>query len=117
MNDENTYGDFASILNDLHLSKHEIWGLDLEKTGHFFVLVDYKDPNAKPEECLLCNDNISIIDNGSIIDSESYLEIIRQKRYENFQNYLAQLPKQAYYIIFGFLGLLYVSLLRIKNYL
>lgn len=42
---ENSYDDFISFLNDCHISKHDRYGLD--NTEHFFVLVDYKDPNEK----------------------------------------------------------------------
>ena len=44
INDENSYDDFISILNDCHISKQEMYGVDMDKTWHFFVLVNYKDP-------------------------------------------------------------------------
>ena len=43
INDENFY-DFISMLNDCHISKQETYGVDMDKTWHFFVLVNYKDP-------------------------------------------------------------------------
>lgn len=44
INDENSYDDFISILNDCHISKQEMYGVDMDKTWHLFVLVNYKDP-------------------------------------------------------------------------
>ena len=44
INDENSYDDFISILNDCHISKQEMFGVDMDKTWDLFVLVNYKDP-------------------------------------------------------------------------
>ena len=106
LNDKNSYGDFASILNDFSIAKHERWGLDLEKKGHLFVLVDYKDPNAKESECLLCNDLVTITDGGDFYQPEFY---------EDLQRNLVVLPKQTFYIIFGFLIFLNISMFSIKE--
>lgn len=103
LTDQNFYGDFASILNDLAIAKHEIYGLDLEKTGHIFALVDYNDPNIIKEPCYLCNDNIAIFEKPNLIF--------------DFQNYISHLPKQSYYIIFGYLILLNISMLNIKKFI
>ncbi|MCY0977607.1 hypothetical protein PGH12_18240 [Chryseobacterium wangxinyae] len=58
LDDNNNYGDFASILNDFHIAKQDTYGLDLDKRGHIFAAHFYRDPNAKEIEynCLLCND-------------------------------------------------------------
>jgi hypothetical protein len=40
LEDNNTYGDFASLLNDMAISKQETYGLDLDKTGHLFATVN-----------------------------------------------------------------------------
>ncbi len=109
INDENSYDDLISLLNDMAISKHERYGLDMDKTGHFFVLVDYKDPNAKDnllgEDIILCG--TSYIDQ----DYNSYSENFSEK----FVQQLSQLPNPSYYLIFGFLILLNISMLSIKE--
>ena len=98
----NSYGDFASILNDLAIAKHEIYSVDLEKTGHVFAVVDYKDPNKIEEPCYLCNDTMAYYP-------------YEPKGYYKFQEILKELPENAFYIIFGFLILLNISMLSIKE--
>ena len=45
INDKNSYDDFISLLNDMEISKQEHYGIDMDKTGHFFAVHIYKDPN------------------------------------------------------------------------
>lgn len=99
----NTYGDFASLLNDMSIAKQETYAYDLEKTGHLFAVVNYTDPNAIDSEygCFLCNDHFS--------------EVYTPSLFDEVQQFLTQLPKEAYYIIFGFLLLLNISMLSIKE--
>ncbi len=101
INDENSYDDLISILNDFIKTKQEYYTLDLGKTNHFFAMVNYKDPNKVDEPCMLCNDN----------DAFPY----QPKGYYKFQEFLSQLPKQAFYIIFGFLIFLNISMFSIKE--
>jgi hypothetical protein len=106
---ENSYDDFISILNDCHISKQERYGVDMDKTGHFFVLVDYKDPNAKDnllgDDFVLCGTSYIYQDYNSY--SENFLE--------KFIKQLSQLSNPSYYLIFGFLILLNISMLSIKE--
>lgn len=99
----NTYGDLASLLNDMAIAKQETYAYDLEKTGHLFVTVNYINPHIKELECLLCNDVIGIN------------EVYKLTFFDEVQQFLIQLPKEAYYIIFGFLFLLNFSMLSIKE--
>lgn len=34
LNDKNSYGDFASVINDFHIAKQDTYAVDIEKTGH-----------------------------------------------------------------------------------
>lgn len=105
----NTYGDFVSLLNDMAIAKQETYALDLEKTGHLFATVNYIDPKAEKSEemdCLLCHDVIYNFVDVKPNFKQYYLSI--------FQN-LSNLPKGAYYIIFGFLLFLNISMLSIKE--
>lgn len=103
LGDNNSYGDFASILNDLHIAKQETYGLDLDKTGYLFATVNYQDPNAKEIEydCLLCNDVIRDEYKPTFLDDAQF--------------FIKQLPKEAFYIIFGFLIFLNMSIFSIKE--
>ncbi|NIF06766.1 hypothetical protein F3J23_15065 [Chryseobacterium sp. Tr-659] len=101
INDENNYQDFIALINAMALSKQETYGVDIEKTGHFFAVHFYKDPNVKKSEydCLLCYD---------IIRPE-----YRPNFFETTQTLLPTLPKKIYYFIFGFLLFLNISMLSI----
>ncbi len=110
--ENNTYGDFVSLLNDMAIAKQETYALDLENTGHLFAVVNYIDPTAKELEykCLLCDD---------VID---YHEPYSPDIFFRFQLYcqtlftdLPKLPEGAYYILFGFLLFLNISMLSIKE--
>lgn len=105
LNKNNTYGDFASLLNDMAIAKHDTYAIDLEKTGHLFAPVNYTDPNLKEMkyECLLCYDVITKND------------IYRVNHCEKFTSQITQLPKQSYYVIFGFLLFLNISMFSIKE--
>ena len=104
LTDQNTYGDFASIINDMAIAEQERFVIDLNKTGHIFAVHHYNDPNAKEEEfeCLLCNDTF-------------YNEEYKPTFLEDAQYILKQLPKEAFYLIFGFLIFLNISMLSIKE--
>ena len=101
---DNSYDDLISFLNDFEKAKQYQFGLDLDKTGHLFAVHIYKDPNAKEfkYECLLCNDVIA----------EHYEPSFFEKITYQFSEF-GKLPKPAYYIIFGYLILLNVSILSL----
>jgi hypothetical protein len=104
----NTYGDFVSLLNDMAIAKHETYALDLQKTGNVFATVNYKSPKTEGEEidCLLCHDTIYTFVEVKPDFKQYYLSI--------FQN-LSKLPNGAYYIFFGFLLFLNISMFSIKE--
>ncbi|MEJ5104686.1 hypothetical protein [Chryseobacterium sp. MYb328] len=106
LDQNNTYGDFVSLLNDMSIAKQETYTLDLEKTGHLFAIVEYKDPNLiePPFECLLCNDNISISGEGH-----------HPSLFDKMQQIYKGLSKDVYYVIFGFLLFLNISMLSIRE--
>ncbi|WP_346984692.1 hypothetical protein [Chryseobacterium sp. POE27] len=110
----NTYGDFVSLLNDMAIAKHETYALDLEKTGNVFATVNYKSPKTEgEEECLLCN-NVLMDYHESTFTDETYDFIKRQYYQTIFENF-SKLPHGAYYIIFGFLLFLNISMFSIKE--
>lgn len=121
LNDQNSYGDFISILNDLAIAKHEIYAFDLEKTGHFFAITNYNDPDLEEETCDLCNDNISeiIYENkleAIIAENKSTIWIIFLLNDINkFYSQISNLSRKTYSILFGFLIFLNISMLSIKD--
>lgn len=115
LNNDNTYGDFVSILNDMDITKAEEYVIDLDKTGHLFVIHSYVPPTAK--ECFLCNDNVNIsVDYDDNVDNwAAYLKFKEAKGYTRFTETLTHLPKEAFFIIFGFLFLINISMFSIKE--
>jgi len=101
----NTYGDFASLLKDMTIAQQGTYAYDLEKTGHFFATVNYIDPNIEEfkYDCFLCHDVISVN------------EVYKPNLFDKIQQFLINLPKEGYYIIFGFLFLVNMSMLSIKE--
>lgn len=103
LDQNNTYGDFVSVLNDLAIAQQDQYAVDLEKTGHIFAVYNYITPNVQaPEyECFLC---------GDVIRPE-----YKPDFFEKIQLLLKELPKDIYYFIFGFLIFLNISMLSIKE--
>ncbi|AYN01943.1 hypothetical protein [Chryseobacterium sp. 3008163] len=106
LDDNNTYGDFASLLNDMAIAKHDWYGLDLNKTGHLFATVNYQDPDIKEMDYVsICGGVVY-----AYVDESDYF-----KGYTKFKFQLSQLPKEAFYLIFGFLIFLNISMFSIKE--
>jgi hypothetical protein len=110
LGNENTYGDLVSLLNDMAISKHEEYGLDLEKTGHLLVPVTYQSPYSEP--CYLCHDVVvEIIDSGPIIHGTTP----EPNLLDQTQEFFSHLTKEAYYLILGFLILFSISMFSIRE--
>ncbi|WP_336733900.1 hypothetical protein [Chryseobacterium sp. VD8] len=112
----NTYGDFASLLNDMAIAKQDTYAFDIEKTGHVFAIVNYIDPKAEKSEeisCLLCNDVIR--DYYEPTFSDRIYNLINPQYYQQIFGNAPQLPKGAYYILFAFLLFLNISMFSIKE--
>ncbi|PWN59944.1 hypothetical protein [Chryseobacterium viscerum] len=110
LDQNNTYGDFVSVLNDLAIAQQEQYAVDLEKTGHIFAVYSYIDPNPKPleYECLLCNDTV-------YRGPEEIVDTFQSTQYGKIFNLFTTASKKASYIIFGFLIFLNISMLSIKE--
>jgi hypothetical protein len=108
LNDRNTYNDLVALLNDTELAGQFNYTLDVEKTWHFFVIHHYTDPN------------IQVLDASSFTRCgtglfDHYNPNPWLKGFQTFESRLTQLPRQSFYIIFGFLFLLNISMLGIKE--
>lgn len=117
LDDINFYGDFASLLNDLSIAQVDTYGFDLNKTGHIFVTYSPPVVENRSEESLLTDDHMVIFEDPSSENIMLYeiREFMTRIYYNEFYNDIAKLPKSTYYIIFGFLFLLNISMLSIKE--
>ncbi|KMQ60055.1 hypothetical protein ACM46_17560 [Chryseobacterium angstadtii] len=107
LDDHNNYGDLVALLSGVELAGQSTYTLDAEKTWHFFVSQEYKDPNAA-ESLAALSDKCGNM--GRDFPEEHYF-----KRFQKFQYQITQLPKEALYLIFGFLLLVNISMLSIKE--
>ena len=112
----NTYGDFVSLLNDFHISKHEYYGIDLE-SGNLVVSTNYDVPQSviNTDNVQMCIEIVEIVDvpNKNIWN---YLNDFADTKFVNiFSEKIVQLPKGSFPIIFGFLLFLNISMLSIKE--
>lgn len=85
------------------LAKQETYGVDVEKTNHFFALHFYKDPY----------ENIRAGCGGSI--GGEYYERKKTINFSDPENLVKSLPKQSFYMIFAFLFLVNMSMFSIKE--
>ncbi|ANF49483.1 hypothetical protein A0O34_02460 [Chryseobacterium glaciei] len=105
IDDKNNYQDFIALMDAMKLADQENYGVDVEKTNHFFAIHEYKAPNSIEKKY----DGIT----GCIV-----WQYENKKEYINFFNIetlIDNLPKQSYFIIFGFLLFLNISMLSIKE--
>ncbi|MGG5210295.1 hypothetical protein ACQWU4_15335 [Chryseobacterium sp. MIQD13] len=106
IDDHNSYQDFIALIDAMTLSGQESYGVDMGKTDHFFAVHFYKDPNTIEKR--------HGIDCGTIDATVFYTVDDHYKGIEKFK-YLLELPKKSYYIVFGFLLFLNISMLSIKE--
>jgi hypothetical protein len=50
--DKNNYQDFIALIDAMKIAKQESYGVDVEKTNHFFAVHMYKDPKAVEREAI-----------------------------------------------------------------
>ena len=94
---ENSYGDLVKMLNIMLKTKQEFYGIDMERTNSMYVLF------MKQEKNYFGGDVVYINMDDFYYDKSSF--------YEKVINYS---PKGTYYLIFGFLILIYSSILKPK---
>ncbi|MEJ5104685.1 hypothetical protein [Chryseobacterium sp. MYb328] len=104
INDRNSYEDFIAIINVMYLSKQEVFCADIGTTGHIFAVHEYSDPNEDVRE-IIC---------GTESYMDNYKEETQYKGFDRLKSF-AELPKQSFYMIFGFMLFLNISMLSIKE--
>ena len=103
--DQNNYQDFIALIDAMKISKQDTFGVDIEKTNHLFAVHLYEDPSKSERaydvigKCVLYTDDFK----------KNTLNLIRPETLIN------HVPKQTYYIIFGFLLFLNISMFSIKE--
>ncbi|MCW3168474.1 hypothetical protein OMO38_08025 [Chryseobacterium sp. 09-1422] len=105
--DKNTCQDFIALIDAMTLAKQETYGVDMEKTGHFFAVHIFKDSNEikRGDDTYYGND----------FNFFTYKESDYYKGYTKFRYQLSQLPKEAFYLLFSFLIFLNISIFSIKE--
>ncbi len=106
INDHNSYQDFIALIDAMMLAKQEAYCVDMEKTGHFFAVHFYKDPNTI--------ENVHYSSCGTGLYMDNYKEETQYKGFDKLK-YFTELPKQSFYMIFGFMLFLNISMLSIKE--
>lgn len=103
IDDNNSYQDFIALMDAMTISKQDAFCVDMEKTGHFFAVHFYKDPDKEIRSVYGC-----VVGVKDYKEKES-LNLIKP---ESFINHV---PQQTFYIIFGFLFFVNISMLNIKE--
>jgi hypothetical protein len=117
LSEKNTYADFISILNDMHISKNDMYAIDTEKTGNIFAVHYYVEPTKEEEEetILMCGHVYQFADSPQK-NIWNYLDDFSDKLSPKiFSNEITKLSKGAFMIIFGFLVFINISMLSIKE--
>ena len=100
---ENSYGDFVKLLNLMEKTNQEMYGFDTDKTNSLFVL--YNKPNSKNDYPLY---------NDDVVENYSNQKDYDYKHSSFWQKIIKFSPAESYYLIFGYLLLLYFSILKTK---
>ena len=106
LNKNSSYGDFVSIINDFAISKHPYYAIDLDKTGNVFAITDYND-SFKTEQINMHGLYLKDVITDNFIVKDNL------KGFSKIKYIISQLPKETFYIIFGYLILLNMSVLSL----
>ena len=101
-NNENTYNDFVKLINLMLKTKQDSYGFRSEDNS--FYVVKFKQIE---EFKSWCGTNSSM----NYIDGDEWNE---RNKLGNFGYFLSKLPKESFYIIFGYLILIYSAMLKPK---
>lgn len=99
--DQNNYGDLVKILNILLKTKQEVYGLDIDDTNSLYVLYDIP---------VLSDDFIGC----GTMPEKYYDQADYDYRHASFYTKVMKYStKETYFLIFGFLLLVYASMLKL----
>lgn len=104
LSDKNIYADIVNLLNISLKTQQERYGFDMDETNSFYVLY------RKADNEVFYGIDGRIGCGTGLFDMNEY-----NYRTSNFWNKLIYYsPKESYYLIFGFLMLIYCAMLRPK---
>ena len=102
----NNFNDLVRLINLMQKTEQDFWGLDTEKANAFYV-VHRKFEYSNEDDFVICGGVIF-----DYIDQKDY----DLKHLNFFQKVVNHSPKESYYLIFGFLILVYVSVSRMLKF-
>ncbi len=102
LSNNNKYADIVGLLNIMLKTEQEIYGFDMDETNSFYLLHKKHPEKADYVTC-----------------GTGYMTYINMEQYNyanaDFWNKLINYsPRQSYYLIFGFLMLIYCTMLKPK---
>ena len=104
LSDNNSFGDIVKLVNLMLKTKQDFWGLDTEKTNAFYFV--HKKFNYNQEnDFVLCGGVIGL----EYLDKNDY----DYKHSNFFQKLIKYSPNETYYLILGYLVLVYFSLRKL----
>ena len=106
LSDKNSYNDFVKLLNIMHKTKQDMYGLDTESENSLYVVHRKFEKSDNFEDFVLCG--------GVIYDYENQDDSFYQN-FNAFQKVIKNSPKEVYLLIVGFLILVWMSINRLKK--
>lgn len=104
LSDKNVYADIVGLLNIMLKTKQEMYGLDMDETNSLYVL--YKKNDYQMFSGIDGNGGCGF----GYFDADEY-KFSKANFWDKLIHYS---PKESYYLIFGFLMLIYCAMLRPK---
>lgn len=101
LSDDNSYGDVVKLVNLMLKTNQDFWGFDTEKTNAFYF-VHKKFEYKKENDFVICGGVIGL----DYLDKKDY----DYKHANFFQKILKFSPKEIYFLILGYLILVFISL-------
>nr|WP_314491243.1 hypothetical protein [uncultured Chryseobacterium sp.] len=104
LSDENVYADLVHLLNIVEKTKYQQWGLDTGKTNSLYL----------PYRKIINESHYGVDGNGDC--GMGYLKIndYNYAQASFWKKMICYSPKESYYLIFGFLMLIYCVMLKPK---
>ncbi len=104
MGDQNSYEDFITLLDVMSEAKQDTYGLDIDVTGHLFAVHIQKDP---------IEEDLGYVSICGGKDHMTYEKTDVLDGVRNLYGLLLNMPPKAYFIVFGYLLLLQISVLSL----
>ena len=107
LSDENSYNDLVKLLNIMHKTKQEMYGLDTDSENALYVV------HRKFEEA---NDQLDYVICGGVINDYPAEDNYFYQKYDSIITLIKSSSKEVYYLIFGFIILVCMSINRLQKF-